>query len=286
LPAVHSMTEPEITTDRVAAAEPPVSYGARLAWARQRAGLTVTDIAARLRLHPNQVRAIEQENLSALPELAYVRGFVRSYARVVQVDAEPLLADLNSRLAASGSSVVDGMATESDSPVRAAAREQNSKRWVIGLAIVALIALGVIGWYANERAKAPAPAAPAASVQPDARVATAPPATAAPAPVPAPAAEVEALLIEPVSTAASEPAAPAALLRLRFAGPSWLHVVDGSGKAVLSGVQPTGSEHDLQGPLPLAVTIGDAGKATVEIRGERFDLTPVTRSNVARFKVE
>ena len=59
-------------------------YGARLAAQRERAGLSVTDVAATLRLHPNQVRAIEQEDLTRLPALAYVRGFIRSYARVLK----------------------------------------------------------------------------------------------------------------------------------------------------------------------------------------------------------
>jgi hypothetical protein len=69
-----------------AEALPPTSFGARLNWERERLGLTVTDVAARLRLHPNQVRAIEQESLAKLPEAAYVRGFVRSYARVLNLD--------------------------------------------------------------------------------------------------------------------------------------------------------------------------------------------------------
>jgi len=34
-----------------------------------------------------------------------------------------------------------------------------------------------------------------------------------------------------------------------------------------------------------AAVIGDANKATVEVRGEAFNLVPVTRNNVARFTV-
>ena len=54
---------------------------------------------AALRLHPNQVRAIEQEDLTRLPEPAYVRGFIRSYARVLNIDPAPMLDDLNAKLA-------------------------------------------------------------------------------------------------------------------------------------------------------------------------------------------
>ena len=54
-------TGPDAPVDAAAEAPPPASFGARLQWQRERLGLTVTDVAARLRLHPNQVRALEQE---------------------------------------------------------------------------------------------------------------------------------------------------------------------------------------------------------------------------------
>jgi cytoskeleton protein RodZ len=293
------MTEAE--TNRVGApAEESMTYGARLASARQRAGLTVTDIAARLRLHPNQVRAIEQENLGALPEMAYVRGFVRSYARLVQLDADALLADLNARSKPADGSVVDGMKADSYSPVKAAAQEQTSKRLVIGIAVLLLIVLGVIGWYANQQAQEPpAPAADASVPAEPANAAVTTVASPSSAEYPTAssgaddaAPPAEAMSPEPLAADAVAPvvapaeAAEAAVLRLTFSGPSWLQVVDGKGKVVLSGVQQAGAAHDLQGPLPMAVVIGDAAKATVEVRGDRFDLAPVTRSNVARFDVK
>jgi len=103
---------------------PPSSFGARLVAARESAGLSVGDMAARLRLHVNQVRALESEDLARLPEAAYVRGFVRSYARSLGIDPAPLVDDFNSKLAPPAHSVVDRMARTRDySPVRAAARE-------------------------------------------------------------------------------------------------------------------------------------------------------------------
>ena len=50
------------TPDTPAPGPAPASFGARLRWGRERAGLTVTDVAARLRLHLNQVRAIERRH--------------------------------------------------------------------------------------------------------------------------------------------------------------------------------------------------------------------------------
>ncbi len=103
-----------------------------------------------MRLHPNQVRAIEQEELTRLPALAYVRGFIRSYARVVNLDPEPLLSDLNAKLAPVRESVVDGMATDY-AAARAAGRERTFPQWAMGIALIILIALGVIGWQTTMR---------------------------------------------------------------------------------------------------------------------------------------
>ena len=96
------------------------------------------------------MRAIEQESLAKLPEAAYVRGFVRSYARVLNLDPAPLLADLGLKLTPAADSVVDGMVQARDySPVRAAAREHASRKIVMAGAVLLLIALGALGWYAT-----------------------------------------------------------------------------------------------------------------------------------------
>ncbi|MGH6612273.1 MAG: helix-turn-helix domain-containing protein, partial [Burkholderiaceae bacterium] len=105
---------PESSVDAagdIAAYTAPASYGARLAWERERSGLSIGDVAARLRLHPNQVRAIERQDLARLPELAYVRGFIRSYARVVNIDPALVLSDFNAKLTPVPSALVDAMTT-------------------------------------------------------------------------------------------------------------------------------------------------------------------------------
>ena len=43
-----------------------IGFGMALALARRHAGLSVEELAARLRLHPRQVEAIEAENLGAV----------------------------------------------------------------------------------------------------------------------------------------------------------------------------------------------------------------------------
>lgn len=272
---------------RLAPESPPSGCGARLGWERERAAMTVNDVAARLRLHPKQVRAIENEDLAALPEPAYVRGFVRSYARMLGIDAAPLLAELDLRSVPTSTSVVDGMTTHGDySPVRAAAQESASQRLVIGLAVIGLVALGIIGWFATRERARPVAVPVAVSVAP-ARAGSAQPAVE-PAAVPAGAVEHksgdegDAPPPPPVEAAAE----PIALLRLVFSGPSWVEVTDAAGTVLVSEHKGAGDELALDGRAPLSVVIGDASRVSAEVRGEPFALTQVSRANVARFTVK
>jgi len=283
------MTDDEVHADAApAAGDEPTSFGARLAAAREKERLSVGDMAARLRLHVNQVRAIESENLAQLPEAAYVRGFVRSYARSLGLDPAPLIDDLNSKLAPASASVVDGIARARDySPVRAATHERASRSLVLGLSLVALIALGALGWYATRQPRpAPAPA-PASSPTP---VKPAAPAAAAEAPgtdrasagsdgQPAAAVEPAPAPSQPLNEAGS-------ILLLSFSGSSWVEVTDASGKVVVSQTAGAGEAIQPAGKPPFSVVIGDASRATVKVRGEAFDLEPVTRANIARFTVK
>ena len=299
------MSEQDLTDERATATQSaveaapgrdvsaPESYGARLARQRQSAGLSVTDVAASLRLHPNQVRAIEQGDLARLPAPAYVRGFIRSYARVLNIDPTPLLTDLNAKLAPVRESVVDGMATDY-AAARAAGRERRLPQWAIGIALMGLIALGLIGWQATQQ-PAPAPAPPEALA-----VSAAPPtpaptlvtdapaspaaseASAAPAdPIPAPAEVAEPTVRSSVIATGAAPT-----LVLRFNGASWAEVTDRNGKILLSQLSAAGAEHALDGDLPLTVVIGDTNFASVEVRGAAFSLQPFTRNNVARFIIK
>lgn len=68
--------------------------GEKLREARELKGLTVEDIAARLRIPAHYVRALEQGDLPTLPEPTFVRGYVKSYARELGLEVEPLVAAL------------------------------------------------------------------------------------------------------------------------------------------------------------------------------------------------
>src|ERR1039458_7621063 len=71
---------------------PLTSLGRMLREARERFGLSVADVAAQIKFAPRQIEALEADDFKHLPEAAFLRGFVRSYAKILHLDAQTLLA--------------------------------------------------------------------------------------------------------------------------------------------------------------------------------------------------
>lgn len=53
---------------------------------RETKGLTLDEVAVKTRIHPEFLKAIEEENFAKLPEQVFAKGFVRSYARSLGLD--------------------------------------------------------------------------------------------------------------------------------------------------------------------------------------------------------
>ncbi len=65
--------------------------GATLRAAREATGLSVPEIAARLKLTVRLIEAIEANDRRRFPPTVYLRGYVRNYARLLGLDPEPLI---------------------------------------------------------------------------------------------------------------------------------------------------------------------------------------------------
>lgn len=68
------------------------TLGELLVEQRGRAGLTIETVAAQTRVKLEYLQAIERNDFSGLPAAVFVKGFIRSYARVLEIDPQPLLA--------------------------------------------------------------------------------------------------------------------------------------------------------------------------------------------------
>ncbi|MCC6386038.1 MAG: helix-turn-helix domain-containing protein [Dehalococcoidia bacterium] len=68
--------------------------GKSLRDARVQRGISIEQVAQETRISPRFLQALEDERFDELPAPVYVRGFLRSYANFLQLDPEPLVAEL------------------------------------------------------------------------------------------------------------------------------------------------------------------------------------------------
>jgi cytoskeleton protein RodZ len=89
-----------------------------------------------------------------------------------------------------------------------------------------------------------------------------------------------------VPQAVGSTAAASGIVVVRAKGESWVEITDAKGGVAVRKVLAAGEVAGAQGALPLQVTIGRVDAIDVQVRGKPFDLTPVSRDNVARFTVK
>lgn len=78
----------------------PASAGERLRRARERRGLSLTDLAARTRIDQRFLRGIEDADYTGFPARLFAVGFARNYARALGEPADPVAAEARARFAA------------------------------------------------------------------------------------------------------------------------------------------------------------------------------------------
>jgi len=86
-PAANATPDNGSGVDKLLAASP----GARLQRARESAKLTVKEAADALHLSPGVVKALEADDFRALPNATFVKGYLRSYSRLLGIQGEELV---------------------------------------------------------------------------------------------------------------------------------------------------------------------------------------------------
>ena len=137
----------------------PPRAGERLRSARERAGLSLTQVADQLRLSASVVEALEQGQYGVIGAQVFVRGYLKRYAELVGED--PMLADTAAQQHAWGNPAAD-LATTRLRPLDGTGDRVHLGRWPL---VVTAILLGLWGiyWWA-QRAAAPRAAAATSDV--------------------------------------------------------------------------------------------------------------------------
>lgn len=261
--------------------EEPVGQlpGASLRAAREARNLSIFEVAQSLKFGPRQVTALEADDYAALPAGAtFQRGFLRSYAKLLKIDAEPLLAMLDARtpIAPPDVRAPQNMGVAA-TPVTSGRR--SSRPLLLGSAVLALLAAGLaaLNFFGHLDPQAiGVPAAPSSPVAADAAV-RAPDVRVEPAaPMPGTG--------EPVTVAPV--AADTQQLVFTFHDKSWVEVRDATQRSIFSAENAAGTRQVVVGKPPFQVVVGNAAKVEVQLDDRVIDLAPHTRAEVARLTIE
>jgi cytoskeleton protein RodZ len=165
----------EIAVDEIPCEEAePITVGQELKSARERMGMTLSELAAETRVPMRHLVSIEQSEFSALPGQTYTVGFVRSYARALGLDDIAVINALRAELSSGGHERYEAPLQNYD-PTDPARVPSKTLAWTAA-AVAALVLAG----YLIFRSYA---LAPTAMPQTPALVATTAPAPTAPNPV-------------------------------------------------------------------------------------------------------
>jgi cytoskeleton protein RodZ len=299
--------------------------GKTLAAQREAMGWTVEQVADQLKLAVRQVVALEAGDYASLPGPAVVRGFVRAYAKIVKLDAAPLVAQITLDSPAPNTNAGAHLRRDKPASFSEVRFPTHGKRAALPLvpiaAAVVVVAAVAAAWHFGlvqrllnrteaPAASAPAPAVPGSVAAPNLTVLPAPVAAAPGAASSAPAAESATLqnpsvpLISvppPTSTAAGSPAAgvvpaaPAAVAAPAVAGAnalvvtvredSWIEVRRAKGAPLISRVVKGGTTETFDVTEPVTLVVGKPSAVSATLRGTAVEL-PVAGGAAARVNLK
>lgn len=129
-----------MTVAREPALDPSWRAGRKLTEARQQLGLSLDQVAERIRVRREFLEALEQMNIKLLPGRAYALAFLRSYARELGIDEKAIVDQFQDECALSREDVHSQIRPPASKPRR-------ERPWLIAAASV-LCAAGFVTWRA------------------------------------------------------------------------------------------------------------------------------------------
>ena len=265
--------------------------GERLRQAREEQGLSLADVEERTRIRTDLLDALENDDYARLPEIVYVRGFVRGYAAALGLDPAPLLALLPSKTKEHPITPQEML----DEPLRhPLVRSRLWPRVLLGL--VGALIVGVLVWWLVSTyylqvdplallrvgTASPTPTLTATPPEsgsiperidptntPPALIETEPESTPTPEPTPTATVRVPSTLAPTLTPTPTATQSAPVEVAVRVDARTWLQVtVDG--ELVLADLIEAGEDPSWTGQESIALVIGNAGGAYLTVNGEEI----------------
>jgi cytoskeleton protein RodZ len=267
-----------------------VTAGKLLRSAREAAGLHIAALAVSMKVPVKKLEALEADRIDLLPDSVFVRALASSVCRALKINSAPILALLPQMSKPSfdtgdrGSKASFKPRKETRSLGFSEALKQPFAKLVIGL-LLAAIAIVVIPDFRefditskfgtipiSEPREGGSPlqliaVEKASEKQPQVEV-------------------VPGAMLAETTVAAVPLSEPNDMVMIRAKGTTWVEVVDARGVVLVRRILQADNVTSANGVPPLALVIGRADMVEVEVRGKPFDVSGLSKENVARFEVK
>jgi cytoskeleton protein RodZ len=204
---------------------------------------------------------------------------IRGYAKLVGLDAKPLIDTLQRQLG-EGPMTMTMRPKAMDVPFPREPRRGSFVYLLLSAVVIVAVASVVLEWAL--RPEAPSPEAPIAI-----RSAPAPaPATPLVAPAPEPPPVPVVMAEQNPAPALREAVLIAKRIELVFTDECWVEIRDADGRVVFSQLNAPGTRRRVEGAAPFSLVIGNAAGVRLRYNDADIDLAPYTRIDVARLTLK
>ena len=295
--------------------EPTQSVGTILKQAREKMGLSLEELSEQTRVPVSVLEAIEIDKVPKnLPD-TFIRGYIRSYARKVEVDEAVVLPEVETVAAINKTTSQSQSGMQSFS--RRTRRKASEKRliyftWFMVIAVI----IAVVIWWLQDSEKSDF--APVVATQP---VTVTEVVNASPEQQETELSTTNTTDLQPADTIVSEPLPEAQepqqetiakdepveltaeqkaivaddgqpdeagflKVEMKFDNECWVEVYDVAGDRVAVGNKPAGFLMTLNAQGPLDVVLGNPAGVSVWVNGKVYDMSQHPNNRIARFDLE
>ena len=289
-----------------------VKIGETLKRARESASFSIEHVVSHTHLSTDVIQALEEERFDQLPGEVFVRGYLRTYSKLLEIDGQPLI------------DAYDRIKPAEIKPARTSIKKKRRSIGVDPVVIwstvaVATILIGlVMTWWSHQETAVPVQLTKAAEQFDDSvpleesdntpviesthQVGLGELSPEIDSSLQSPG-EAAVAIDEPEEPPLVEPEPQAATIAIeaplsggnvdkvriivRYKEESWTEIFDARKRRLLHGLIQPGAVRIISGQAPLNVFLGNSPGVELEINGKPFDHSPyIRRNNTARFLID
>jgi cytoskeletal protein RodZ len=232
-----------------------VSIGDTLAQARRQADLTVTQVSQRTCIRETIIRGIERGDYSACGGDFYARGHIRSIARAVGLDPEPLIREYDQTQGAA-QPITAADVFEPATPIKI--RERRRPNWSAAMVVVLAAVAGFVIYHEVSVHSGPSHSPSAsASLHPETTHGSTHGPTTAPTAHP-----------KPTATPVAQPYANEVVISLKANRACWVELTTANGAQVYQGIVAAGTTMNWTEKQAVTLKLGNPGGVTLTVNGQ------------------